>query len=98
MHPRQRALRNAVAVVVVVAPEVLGFVEVVRRQHLAAIGLVTVIPLEPRHHPVVHADVEIADQKRRRLEALGDVERLGRELERLARVRGIQADMTRVAV
>ena len=46
-----------------------------RRQHLAAIGPVAVVPGQLGDHPVVHADVEIAQHEHRRLEPLGQVER-----------------------
>src|SRR5262249_9533491 len=37
-------------------------------KHFAAIGAVRVIPLEPWHHPVIHPDIEIADQDHGSLE------------------------------
>ena len=76
MDSRQRAIRDAVAVDVEIAGEALRLLELLRRQHLAAIGPVAVVPGQLRDHPVVHADVEVAQHEDRRLEPLGEVERL----------------------
>ena len=98
MDARQRAGGDAVAVAVEIAGEGLDLVELLRGQHLAAIRPIGVVPRQLRDHPVVHADVEIGQHEHRRLEALGEIERRRRELERLARIAGIEADVAGVAV
>ena len=72
----QRAPRNAVAVdVVVAAPLALQLRELLGGEHLAALDRLGRI-LERIGHPVVHAEVEIAQDEDRRLELLGEIERL----------------------
>ena len=98
MRSRQRAIGDAVAVVIEVAIEGLHLLEVLGRQHFAAIGTIAVVPRQLRHHPIVHPDVEIAQHEHGRLEAIGQIEGFDRKLESLAWIGGIQADMPRVAV
>ena len=47
---------------------------------------------------LVHADVEVGHQEHRRLEAVGEVEALRRELEALVRILGEEQDVLGVAV
>ena len=98
MHARQRAIGNAVTVLVEVAIELLELRDLLLAQHLAAIGAVAVVPLQVAAHPVVHADVEVRHHEHRGLQALGEIERLHRHVEALLRIRRIQADVPRVAV
>ena len=97
-HPRQRAIRNAVAVRIEIPEERRDVLQLRGRQHLAAIGTIGIVPGQRRHHPVVHAYVEIAQYEHRRLVPLGEIERRYREFERLARIGRIEADVSRVAV
>ena len=98
MHARQRAIRNAVAVDVEIAVEFLELVDFFLRQHLAAIGHVVVVPFQIGAHPVVHADVEIRHHHDRRLQPLGQVEGIAREVEALLGIAREQADVLGVAV
>src|SRR5439155_742512 len=86
VRARQRARRDAVAVVILVAAELLPAFQLLRAHHLAAVVLAAVVPLEGIGEALVHADVEVGHQKHRRLQALGEVERLGGELEALVRI------------
>jgi hypothetical protein len=98
MHTRQRALRDAVAVVIVIAPEVLGLLELLGRQHLAAVETARIVPGERAAEPLVHADVEVEQHEDRRLQPVGEVEGGGAELEALVRVLGEQQHVLGVAV
>ena len=77
MHAGQRARRDVVLVLAAYSGGTSRiFSSSFRVQHAAAIGPVGVVPGEARHHPVVHADVEIGQHEDRRLEALRQIERL----------------------
>ena len=86
VHARQRALRDAVAVDVDVAMERLGGLELLGRQHFAAVGAVRGVPVELAAHPVVHADVEVRHHDDGRLQPVREIERRDGELEALARI------------
>src|SRR5690606_19209157 len=81
-----------------VATEAADPLQFFRAQDLAAVGSVRIVPPQPRDHPVVHADVQIADNEDRRLESFGDVEGGGREVEALPRISREEEDVLRVAV
>ena len=93
-----RSRRDAVAVDVQVARELLHLLELGGAEHLAAIGAIAVVPGEARAHPVVHPDVEIGHDEHRRLESLREIERFDGEREALARIRREERDVLRVAV
>ena len=94
----QRTRCDRVVVFGRVAEELLHLFEFFAGEHLSAVGLVAVVPLEPRYDPVVHADVEIGEHEDRRLETLGQVERLDCEIKALRRVRREKQDVLGVAV
>ena len=99
VHARQRSPRDPVAVHIQVALEGAGCrLELFGGQHLAPVGPVGIVPFELRHDPIVHPDVQVGKDEDRRLEPLGQVERLDREVEALARVRGKDHDVLRVPV
>ena len=86
VRARIGAERNPVAVHVEIPSEFFSRVEHLGRHHLAAVVLAAVVPLKRRAQALVHADVEIAHQEHRRLQPLGEVERLRGHLEALVRV------------
>ena len=92
------AVRNAVAVDVLVAAEILAGLEILGGHDLAAIVLTRIVPFERRGQALVHADVEIAHDEDRRLQAVGKIERERRELEAFVRVFRKQQHVLRVAV
>ena len=98
MHPGQRPRRDAVVVLAEVPGEPLHRREIVRIQHLAAIGLETVVPLQALAHPVVHPDVEIARDEHRGLKAIGEIECRDAQIEALLRTAREEHDVLRVAV
>src|SRR4051812_653081 len=59
MDARQRSRGDAVAVHIEVTREALNSLEGLGVQHLATVRTIRVIPRQPRHDPVVHADVEV---------------------------------------
>ena len=93
----QRAVRDGVAVDVLVAAPVLHRDDAGLVEHLAA-GDRLLGVREGVGHPEVHAEVEVAQHEHRRLEHLGEVERLLRELVGLERARRVEADVLAVAV
>ncbi len=99
MHAGQRAVGDRVFVQIEIAVE-LGrqLFDLFLRQHLAAIRLVALVPVEDGTHPVVHADVEIRHHEYRRLQALGQIEGIDRHVEAFFRVRREQQHVARVAV
>ncbi len=92
------AERDAVAVDVEIAAEGLAGVEILGGHHLAAVELAALVPLERLAQAVVHADVEVGHDEHRRLQPVGEVERLGGEVEALLRVLGEQQHVLGVAV
>ena len=97
-HTGKRARRDAVAVHVEVARELLDLLKCSRVEHLAAIGLVGVVPLEALHHPVIHPDVEVARDEDGCLVPIGEVERLDGHLKALLGIRREEQEMLGVAV
>ena len=95
--PGQRAVRDAVAVDVLVAAPLADRLQRLRRQHLAAVERRLGIR-ERLGHPVVHAEVEIGHHEDRRLEALGEVEGLDGHRVALGDRRRQQQDVLGVAV
>ena len=98
MHAGQGAGRDAVAVHIQIPRKLLDLLERGGIEHLAAIGLIAVVPHQALAHPVIHADVEIAGHKHRRLKALGQIERRGADVEALFGAARKEHDMLRVAV
>ena len=98
MRARIGAVRDAVAVDVEIAAEILAGVEIGGGHHLAAVVFLAVVPLERPAQPIVHADLEIEHDEHRRLQPVGEIERLGAELERLGRVLRQQQNVLGVAV
>ena len=98
MHTGQRTRRDAVIVFAEVAGEPLHRREIVRIQHLAAIGLEAVVPLKALAHPVVHPDVEIARDEHRRLKAIGEIECRDAQIEAFLRTARKEHDVLGVAV
>ena len=92
------AVGDAVAVDVEIAAELLAGVEHLGGHHLAAVVFAGVVPCERMAEPVVHADVEVEHDEDRRLQAVGEVEGLRAELERLLRILGEQQHVLGVAV
>jgi len=80
------AVGDAVAIDVEIAAEVATFLQHLRGHDLAAVILPRVIPAQRPAQPVVHADVEIEHQEDHGLQPFGEIERHGREFERLRRV------------
>ena len=77
---RQRAIANTVPVHVFVTGKAAQPVEVFLRQHFPTIDRFFRI-LERFRHPVVHAEVEVRHHEHRRLQLLGQIERLTRHRE-----------------
>ena len=98
MRAGQRAERDAVAVEVLVARELLAGLEVLVGQHLAAVVAAVVVPRERFAQALVHADVQVGHQEHRGLQPVGEVEALRRELEALVRVLGEEQHVLGVAV
>ena len=92
------AERDAVAVDVEIAAEILAGVELFGRHHLAAVVGALVVPLEGLAQAMVHADVEIGHDEHRRLQPVGEVERVGGEVEALLGILGEQQHVLGVAV
>ena len=69
------AIRNAVAVHVEVAAEILAGLQLLGGHHLAAVDLAAVVPGQRFAQPVVHADLEIEHHEDRRLKAVRQIER-----------------------
>ena len=97
-HTGNGARRDPVSIGVEIPREPRQSRERLRIEHLAAIGPVVVVPGEPRHHPVVHPDVQVRCHEHRRLEPLGDIKGLHRHLETLVRIGGIEYRVPSVAV
>ena len=76
---RQRPVRNRIAVHVLVAGKSAQTVQVFLGKHLAAVQRLFRIG-ERLGHPVVHAQIEIGENEDRRLQSLGEIEGLLREL------------------
>ena len=98
MGSRIRAVRDAVAVDVEVAAEILAGLEFFVGHHLAAVVNLRVIPFERLAQARVHADVEIGHHKYRRLQAIGQFECPGGKLEAFGRVLRKQKHVLGIAV
>ncbi len=94
----QRAIRYSVTVDVEVPIKRIHFVQVFRGQNLAPIVHVILVPLELRHHPVIHADIEVGQDHHGRLQAVRQIECLRRHRKTLVRVGREQQDVFGVAV
>ncbi len=82
-----RAVADTVAVDVDIAAELLDAVEIFGVIHLAAVVTARVVPHERIRHHFVHAEFEVGHDDDRRLQPIGDVERVGRKVETLLRRR-----------
>ena len=91
-------VRNAVAIDILVAAEVPARFKFLGGHDFAAVVVAAAVPGERRAQALVHADVEVGHDEDRRLQAVGEVEGLGRELEALVRIFGQQQDVFGVAV
>ena len=98
MRAGQRAVGDAVAVDIEVAAELDPGLELLVGHHLAAVVSARRIPVQRRDQPVVHADVEIEHDEDRRLQPVGEVERVGGHGEGLVRVLGEDQHVLGVAV
>ena len=98
MDTWQRTCRHEILVFGVVALEFGNLAELLLAQYAATVGDVTAVPSEARHHPIVHADIEIGHQKYRSLKAFREVERLRGELEAFSRIRRKQQNMFGIAM
>ena len=94
---RERPPADPVAVHVGVAGEPAEPVEVLLREHLAAIERALRVR-ERVGHPDVHAEVEVGQDEHRRLQPLGEVERLDRQGEALLHRAREEQHVPRVAV
>ena len=70
MNAGQGSIRNRIAILVHVPIELIELLDLFLRQHLAAIGLVAIVPFEDRAHPIIHADIEIRHHEHRCLQPL----------------------------
>jgi hypothetical protein len=98
MHAGHGAVGNTVTVDVQVTMEFLHLLQLFAAVHLAAVGHVVVVPFQIGAHPVVHADIEIAQHHDRRLQALGQIKGIAREVETLLRIARKQAHVFGVAM
>ena len=89
---------EAVAVEVEVAAQALAGLEDLVRQHLSPIVVLDVVPFERVAQALVHADVEVVEHEDRRLQAVGEIEGLGRHLEALLRILRKEEHVLGVAV
>ena len=94
----QGARRDLVFVFVGVALELGELLDFFQAEDAATVGLIVIVPLEARDHPIVHADVEVGHDEDGGLEALGEIESDGCEFEALGRVGRKQQNMFGVAV
>src|SRR4051812_50082406 len=81
-----RAVRDAVAVDVEIAAEILAGIEIGCRHHFAAVVFAAVVPFQRTAQAVVHADVEIEHDEDRGLQAGGKGGGGGAAIEGLGRV------------
>ena len=86
MGPGQRAVRNTVAVDIEIAAEFATLFEHVVGHDLAAVVAARRIPAQRLDQPFVHADIKIEHHEDRRLQPIGEVERIGGEGEGFVRV------------
>src|SRR5439155_23447037 len=98
MRTRIRTNRNALADDAEVAAEFLTGVELFARHDLATIEPAVVVPPERHGKPFLHPDIEIRQYKDRRLEAISEIERVGRHRETLARILREQEHVLGVAM
>ena len=98
VRSRQRAVRNGVAVNVAIAAEFLATIEGFGIEHLAAVVNPRIVPLKRVANPVIHADVQIAHDDDRRLQALRQIEGVRRQLKTFFWIAGEQQHMLGVAV
>ncbi len=95
---RYRAPGNAIAIDIEIAAEILARIQHLGGHHLAAIVAATVVPVEGLAQAIVHADIQIEQDKHRRLQAVSQVEGLGTEREALVGVFGKQHHVLGIAV
>jgi hypothetical protein len=88
VRARIGAERDSIAVHIEVAAELTACLQLFGGEHLAAVNLMAVIPLQGFAQPLVHADIEVQQDENRRLEPVGEIERQGSELEALAGILG----------
>src|SRR5262249_10828905 len=81
-----------------ITAEILARLEICCGHHLAAVVFAVVVPGERAAQAMVHADVEIEHDEDRRLQAVGEIESVRREIERFGRVFREQQDVRGVAV
>ena len=74
VNPRQRPCRNCRTFFRQVPEEFVHLLQLFRCQYFAAVRNVSIVPLQLRRHPVVHADIEVGQQEYRRLEPLRQIE------------------------
>ena len=98
VRARIGAVRDAVAVQVLVAREFLAGFEILARQDFAPVVTALIGPGQSGFQPLVHADVEIGHEEDRRLQPVGEVEALRRHLEALVRILGEEEHVLGVAV
>ncbi len=98
MRARIGAIRDAVAVDIEVTAEGLAAVEIGRGHHLAAIHLPVRVPGQRLAQPLIHADIEIEHDEDRRLQPVGEVERLRRHLEAFLGIFGKEQHVLGVAM
>ncbi len=91
-------IRNAVAVDVEVAAEILACLQLGFGHDLAAVEPPRVVPIERLAEPLVHADVEVEQDEDRRLQPVGQIESIGTHGEALMRVFGEEQHMLGVAM
>ena len=93
----QCAIRNRIAVDILVAGEAAGLFKLLGVEDLAARdGLFGIV--EGLGHPVVHAEVEVGEDEDRGLQRLGKIEGLHAKLEALPDGAREQQDVLGVAV
>ena len=98
MHARQSSRRHKILVFVSVALELRNLFQFFRSQNAATLRLVSFVPGEARHNPIVHSDVQIGQHENWRLETLGQVECFRRELKALVRIAREQQNVFGVAM
>ena len=92
------AVGDAVAVHVEITTEVLARLQLLGAHDLAAIVAPGVVPFERIAQARIHADIQIGHHEHRRLQAVGEVQRLRGELEAFFRILGKQQHVLGVAV
>ena len=98
MRARKGPHTDAVSVDVQIAPPVGSTLQALRIEHLAAVEAPRLVPFEGFREMVVHAEIEVRHEHDRRLQALGEIERIGAEIEALLRRRWKEHHVSRIAV